>query len=341
MEPFTHLLASYTLARAARAPVISLRMAVFLCAGLAPDLDWFFHLPPPLTELRAYGTATHSLAGAAALAVAIGAAGWAAARRLGRERMSVGASLACAFAAVAVHLLLDLCSNLGVALFWPWRSARVAWNLVGGFDAVALVVLAACALLPALLSLVSEEIGAGAEALAARPWPAGAAWPLAALLLLTAYLGGRGLLHSRAEELLGGAQYQGSAPLHWAAYPQGAFSFAWRGVVETDTFLAEVEVPVAGGTAFHPRRAAIRFKPEPSAALDAAAASPLARAYTAVARFPAASLETTAEGARAELRELGDSPLRSAAGTWLALIDLDAQSHVLHQELRYAPSRNP
>jgi membrane-bound metal-dependent hydrolase YbcI (DUF457 family) len=310
-------------------------MAIFLCAGLAPDVDWFFHLPAPLSPLRAYGAATHSFVGAGVLAGVIGAGGWAAARKLGREKPSLGIALGSAIAGTGAHLLLDACSNAGIAFYWPFRAARVAWNLAGGFDGLLVALLTVCILLPALFSLITEEIGAGGEAQPSR------AWPFAALLLAAIYLGGRAMLHSRAEEILGAAQYQGSAPRHWAAYPLGTVPLTWRGVVETETFLGEMEVRVAGGPPFDPRRASLRFKPESSAALDVAAASPLARAYTAQARFPSASIEQTAEGVRAELRELGDSPLRSSGGVWLAVIELDAQSHVLRQDLHFLPSRTP
>ena len=334
MEPVTHLLASYTLARAARTRVFSPRMAVFLCAGTACDLDWFFRLPPPVSALRAYGTAAHSLVGAGALAGAIGLAGWAAARKNHRQKTPLGTTLAAAFAAAAVHLLLDLSSNTGIELFWPLRGMRVAWNLAGNFEGILLSVLAACALLPGLFSLVTEEIGAQTDT---RP---GRGWPLAALSLVVLDLGLRAFLHGRAEDLLGAARFQDATPRRWAAYPAGLSPFTWRGVAETDSSLVEVEVPVALGGAFDPQRASIRFKPEASPALDAAAATSLARAYTALARFPAASVEQGAEGMHVELRELGDSLLHTSGGTWLASIDLDAQTKVTHQELYWMPSRS-
>ena len=333
MEPVTHLFASYTLARAARTRAFSPRMAVFLAAGLAPDLDWFFHLRPPLHELRAYGTATHSLLGAAAVAVIVGAAGWAVGLRGKPSKSDLAALVGASFASAAVHVLLDLCSNTGIEFYWPFRATRVAWNFAASFDAILIALLALSALLPALLSLVTEEIGADRENLPSR------AWPLAALLIASLYMGSRAMLHARAEELLGAARYQQYAPRNWAAYPQGVFPLTWRGVVETDAFLAEVEVPVAGGTPFDPRRAALRFKPESSPQLDAAAASDLARAYTSMARFPSASIEQTGDGARAELRELGDSPLHTGGGVWLAIVELDAQSRLSHQELYFLSAR--
>jgi len=141
--------------------------------------------------------------------------------------------------------------------------------------------------------------------------------------------------------LLGAAEYNGSAPRHWAAFPEGILPFTWRGVVETDTFLAEVEVPVVAGGPFAPEKAELRYKPEASPALTLAAATPLASAYTALARFPFVTIESTSEGQRAELRELGDSPLRMRSGVWIAVIDLDPQLKVVAQTLRYDAVRAP
>jgi len=38
---------------------------------------------------------------------------------------------------------------------------------------------------------------------------------------------------------------------------------------------------------------------------------------------------------------MGDSPLRSRRGSWRAVIDFDAQSKVIRQELRHEAVRSP
>ena len=334
MNPVTHLLASYTLARAGRARLASPEMAAFLLAGVSPDVDWLWHLPEPLSPLRAYGTATHSLAGATVLAAAIGGGVWAASRRRLAAR-ALPRLLAAALVSAWAHLLLDLCSTTGIELYWPLRATRVSWNIASGFDAILLAILALCALLPALFGLVTEEISGQKVPRPAR------GWPVTALVLTLFYLGARATLDERATTLLGNAEYKGKSPMHWAAFASGSSPFTWRGIVETETFLAEVDVPVGTGRGFAAETAALKFKPEASPQLDAAAAAPLARAYTALARFPLMTLESTAEGTRAELGEFGDSPLRGRRGTWRAVIDLDAQLKVVHQELRYDALRSP
>ena len=335
MDPVTHLLASYTLARAARARVASPEMAAFLLAGIVPDVDWLWHLPEPLSPLRAYGTAGHSLVGVAVLSAAVGCGVWAAARKHRAQAPPLVWLLAAAFVSAGAHLLLDLASVSGIELYWPFLPTRISWNLVSGFDAILLTILAGCALLAALFGLVTEEIGQQKDP---RP-PRG--WAVTALALVVLYFGARAFLHARAEQLLGDAEFHGAVPRHWAAFPSGSSPFSWRGVVETDSFLAEVEVPVGTGRPLSAEMASLHYKPEASPQLDAAAAAPLARAYTVLARFPVLALEGTTEGTHAELHELGDSVLRSSRGAWRAVVELDAQLKVVRQELRYDVPRAP
>ncbi|HUJ40376.1 MAG TPA: metal-dependent hydrolase [Candidatus Acidoferrales bacterium] len=335
MDPVTQLLVAYTLARAARARVASPEMAVFLAAGIAPHLDWLWHLPAPLSQVRAAGTATQSLLGAFVLAALVAAAVWMATR--GRAGAAPPARLiGAAAAAASAHILLDLCSTTGIELYWPFHRARISWNLVEGFDVILLAILGLCALLPVLVGLVTEEIGGTRDSRPLR------AWPLAALALALLYLGARTMLHQRAEELVATALYQEKAARHWAAYPAGSNPLAWRGVAETDAFLAEVDVPLGPGAQFAPEHAALHYKPEPSPEEQAAAAAPLARAYVALARFPSLTLTASAEGGtQAQLRELGESALQSRRGGWLAVIELDPQSKVVRQELYYDAARVP
>ena len=334
MDPLTQLLAAYTLARAARLRMASPEMAAFLLAGIAPDLDWLWHLPYPLSQVRAFGTATQSLLGAALLAGAIAGAVWFGARGL-EQAPSLARLLAAASAAAAAHVLLDLCSTTGIELYWPFARARVSWNLVTGLDAILLAILALCALLSVLTGLVSEEIGDARDPRPPRTWP------VTALILVLIYLGARAMLHQRAEELLGRADYKGNTARRWEAFPAGANPFAWRGVVETDTFLAELDVPLGPGAEFSAENAALHYKPEPSPQEAAAAGAPLARAYVALARFPSLTLTGSADGTEAQFRELGYSALRSRHGMWLALVELGPDAKVVREELFYDATRAP
>jgi membrane-bound metal-dependent hydrolase YbcI (DUF457 family) len=348
MDPVTHLIASYTLARSTRARLASPQMAVVLVAGLAPDLDWLWHLPAPLAPMRAYGTATHSLAGAGVLAAAVAAAVWFVIRRTApadadlpavagvrseTARPRLSSLLAAALAAAGLHLLLDAAANAGIEPWWPFATTRVAWNLTPAFDSVAILLLLFFALLPLLILMIKEEIGVAVDPLPSR------IWPLAALALLGAWLGARAELHHRAEHMLADARYMSSGPLHWGAFPSGSSPFRWHGIWETDSFLAETEMTLGTQEPFTLDNAVIHYKPEPSAAVDAASAAPLSRAYVALARFPLLSIEAQPDGIHAQLSDLGSSLLHTHSGTWSVLIDLDAQPRVTREVLFYIPAK--
>ena len=333
MDLVTHLLASYTVGRTARARINSPLMAAALLAGTAPDIDRCWHLSGPLAAMRAYGTSTHSLPGAAALAAAIAAAVWAATRHRTSASHRLPALLAATFSAAGLHLLLDVSTGTGIEPWWPFLNARAAWNLTPSFDVVTVLLLVFFAVLPLLLVMIKEEIGVPVDPEPSR------VWPIAALLLVGMWLGVRAEMHHRAEKIVSGAVYHGGTALHWAAFPAGASPFRWRGVVETEALLADVEVVLESGQPFAPDAAVLYYKPDPSPIVDAVAAAPLARAYTALARFPLLNVETRPDGARAELRELGDSLLHTRDGSWAAQIDLDLQPRVTHETLFYLPAR--
>jgi len=334
MDPATHLLASYTLGRAARAHLKSPVMAAALLAGAAPDLDWLWHRSGPLAPMRAYGTVTHSVIGAALLAAAIAVALWGIMRKWSATPAGLPPLLATSSAAAALHLLLDLCASTGIEPWWPVNTVRAAWSVTPLFDAVGVILLVTCALLPLLLDMVKEEIGARVDSGPSR------VWPVTALVLMAAWVGARAVLHHRAEQVLAGATYKGEAALHWGAFPAGTSPFRWRGIVETGALLVEADVALDAAQPLSMDGVTIHYKPEPSPAVEAAAAAPLARAYTGVAQFPVLTVEVRPDGARAELHELGDSLLHTRDGAWNGLIELDPGSQVVRQSLYFVAAKS-
>src|SRR5712691_8950517 len=160
MEPITHAVASLTLARAGLNRASRLATPMVLVSGLAADLDWLSLLGGPAAFLRGHRTATHSLAGTAAITVATAVLFW----FLGRRHPSAPvrwprALLVCACGAGA-HLLLDLTNSYGVKLIWPFGEKWFAWDVVAYLDPWILILLLLGLLIPGLFRLVSEEIGA-------------------------------------------------------------------------------------------------------------------------------------------------------------------------------------
>ena len=169
--------------------------------------------------------------------------------------MAYPRALAVCACGAGMHLLLDLMNDAGVKLLWPFQQRWIAWDLAREVDPALLAILLAGLLLPALLNLVSEEIGARGHK---RPGQRGA---IVALTLTGAYLGLRAMEHQRAVALLDSRVYQQEAPLRAGAFPNVS-PLLWRGVVETETAIHEVDVSLTPGAEFDPRAARSQFKPK-------------------------------------------------------------------------------
>jgi membrane-bound metal-dependent hydrolase YbcI (DUF457 family) len=333
MDPLTHALTSYALARAALPKPARGATLLVVVAGLAPDLDMLSNLAGPSAALRLGGAVTHSFlgAGAVTLLLAICFRAWQ------RKRPSDGGSflsaLGLASLGVAAHVLLDLTNSNGVALLWPFRTARTAWNFNLLLDPILLGMLLFTLLLPGLFRMVNEEIGARTEGRAGR------GWSMVALAFLALFCASRFFLQQRAVILLGANLYHDRAPLHAGAFPDSANPFHWLGAVETEVSIEEVEVRVGPGAEFNPDRSRTYYKPEASPALDAARAAPVAARFLTLARFPSASITRTADGFRVDFRDIGLSSLRNLRGYYFAQVELDAQARVLREELEYERER--
>ncbi len=327
------MLVSLALGRAGLNKVTRMATPMVLSAGLAADLDWLSLAGGTRAFLHGHRTASHSLLGAAAIALIAACIFWLPGRSHSAAPVQFGRALiVCATAAVA-HLLLDLTNSYGVKLLWPFREKWYAWDLLDSIDPWVLGLLLLGLLLPGLFRLVSEEIGA-------RPKKRGAQrGAVIALALLTLYCGARWVLHDRALELLWARVYHGAAPLAVGAFPASASLLTWSGVVETDNTLEEIEVPLAVGSNFDPDAARTHFKPEPSPALDAARRSELGRDYLQFARFPRATVQKTQDGYRVQLRDLRFSSRLPGRRALVAIIDLNREVQVANEELQFASDR--
>jgi len=337
MEPVTHALASLALGRAGLSRVTPRAAPMLLISALAADLDWASYAWGAPGFLAWHRTASHSLLGTVAIAAAVAAAF----SLLGRWRLQsapnpvrfVPALAVCAGGA-GMHLLLDLTESYGVKLLWPFSAQWFALDLTEPVDPGLLLILLAGLLLPVLLNLITEEIGVRAKR---RTGQRGAA---IALSLVALYIGGRALLHARAETLLSSHIYRQEEPIRTGVFP--TFSpLLWRGVVETETALHAVEVPISPGARFDARMARSQFKPENSQALERAVASDAARAFLAFARFPLARMEPTDDVFEVRIRDLRFVPpsgtARSSTGI-IAVIMVNGQGEIASSVLEFETS---
>jgi len=332
MDPLTHALASYTLKRAAFPRVSRSVTLAILVAGIIADVDIFSRYFGPSAYLSFDRTFFHSLLAALLIALLATLPFFFLKPKNNQTKLAPANVFGASLAAALLHLLLDLCQSSGVALLWPFSSLRFALDWLPYLDLWALGIVLAGVLLPLISGLVTEEIGARKKGPRGR---LGASFSLAAVLF---YLIARSVLHGNAIATLESRTYRGESARRVAAFAESNSPFLWRGIVETERALLEVDVPVGLGSDFDPGAAVTTYKPEPSPALDAARNSAVARRFLHVARFPKASVEQTQTGYHVILRDLGDTRGSAAALPVQALIDTDPSGRVLSEELAWVPS---
>ena len=323
MDPATHALTSFALVRGIfpRRPWWFVSGVVL--AGTIADLDLFSALVGPAAYLSSRQTFTHSILGTAVvIASAVGSARFLRMKRrpLGKAAATkdggIATLLVAATLAAVVHVLMDVCTSAGVALLWPWRETRFAWDWLPGVDTWILAILLAGILLPELFGLVGSEIGAKEKA------PRGRIGAIAALLLVLLYVGARATLHGNAVAQLDAHTYRGESARRLAAFADPLSLVTWHGVVETSTQICTVNVPAAEGTRFDPESALCAHKPEASPALAKAQQALSMKTFLQAARFPKAIVGPTADGTEVvvrDMRDIAENEKRYAVAVYILL----------------------
>jgi len=332
MEPVTHALTSIALGRAGLNKITRAATPMLLVSGLIADIDWATRLGGANIFLRGHRTATHSLAGTAAIIVTVAAVAWFTGRKYPKFAVGILPALAICAIGAGAHLLLDMLNGYGVKLLWPFSPKWYAWDLADGVDSWILFFLLVGLLIPELFRLVLEEIGSKAKRTGRKR---GAIFGLVFVALVIA---GRSFAHQRAIALLDSRDYRGQTPLDVAAFPRPSNPLLWSGVVETDNALFNLEVPMGPGRAFDPELANVHFKPESSAILNNAVSSSTAIEFLNFARFPLASVQPEGPGFQVRLRDMRfESELAGRRGV-VAVIHLNAQSLVIGEHLEFDAS---
>ncbi|MGC0773787.1 MAG: metal-dependent hydrolase [Candidatus Acidiferrum sp.] len=361
MDIVTHGLASLAVARGffprlIKAPFV----AWVVLVGCAADLDQLSQYFGPSAFLEWHRTYAHSILGAfliSAILPAIltavvlygGMVSWDGIfvpigrlrkdggvpddRRAGRN-LVVGylflATFVAPLCAALLHIAMDACQSNGAMLFWPFSSRRFAADWLPGIDPWILAILIGAIALPELLRLVGSEIGAQSKK------PRGQTGAIIGLVLVFAYVGVRGALHSTVTALLVSRTFHGETPHRVWAYPGPLSPLTWHGVVETESALDEIDVNAAAVGDFDADTSLRVFKPESSPLLEAARNTNVARRFLATARIPKASVEQTEVGYAVILRDLRYAAAGETKHEIAAYIELDRNNQVTSQELVWA-----
>jgi membrane-bound metal-dependent hydrolase YbcI (DUF457 family) len=323
----THTLASFALARGffpRKGWPLTLGM---IAAGTLADVDILSVFFGPAAFLAAHRRWTHSLPGTI-MVIAIAAI---LTRRLETTKNTSLSMILAAMACSAVaHVLLDFYQSEGVMLLWPLRTARYQTDWLPSIDGWILALLIAGILFPELFRLVGSEIGVKDKN------PRGRNGAIVALALIATYIGARGILHAESMAFLEPRAYHGESARRMGSFPDSLSMFTWHGVVETESLICLVDVPVGLGKGFDPEAADCLHKPEPSPELYAAQATATVKKFLEVARFPRAAVAKTDDGHEVAIRSMRDQAEGETRHRVAAQIMMDGKYKVLSQELIWA-----
>ncbi len=229
------------------------------------------------------------------------------------------------WAAAGSHLLLDLANSYGVQLFWPWSARWYAADIEFATDPVLLALLLVGLGLPALLRLVSEEVGARRGSM-----QSGA---LVALALVAGLLSLRWASHRRALTALQSRTYHGQEAEAVAAFPTLANPFEWIGVAETPTAIEVAPINSLNGE-LDTESERIYYKPNPSAPLRAALKTRTLKVFMSFARFPWARVRSSRSGWVVTVQDLRFVAPGTDRKPMSAQVRLNKNLRVLSQTLR-------
>src|SRR5258705_485325 len=328
MDPFTHGLASYSITRAVFPSASRTTVIAAILAGSAADLDRLSAYASPSVFLDWHRTTTHSLLGTLIIvAVFVIAISITTKRKPNVAPMRT--VLLVLLAACSLHFAMDLTQNETLQLLWPFRAQRYSADWVAHFDLWILLILLAGVLLPQLLALVTEEIGAKSKS------PRGRFGAIIALATIVIYVGGRTILHGNGVAMMEARTYRRELPRRAAAFAESDSPVHWRGIVETERAFHELDLKLATGTSFNPDAAVVYYKPESSAPLDAARATKSVRRFLETARFPKASVEKTNTGYRVQIRDLAEERDARSGPRIIAIVETDSNGKVVSDELAW------
>jgi inner membrane protein len=310
MEPMTHFLTGAALARAGLNRKTAYATVVAVIAAEAADLDVLWSLAGPVESFKHHRGMTHTFLAAPLVAAAVVGGAWLydrsrqalQARRLakfdsgpvpdqntentpGQKVKAPPASVPAlqparwgwlyltALLAALSHLLLDWTNNYGVRPFFPFNARWYAGSFVFIAEPVLWLLLGLAMLMPWVLGLADQEIGARRKPFRGRGW---AIFALSGMVLLW---GWRWLEHDRALALLAHEQLGRQPAQRVAVEPYPVNPYRWHALVETADAFQTAEVNTGAGTVDSDPQTDLLFKPTQTDAVRAAKQTPLGQVY--------------------------------------------------------------
>jgi len=325
VDPVTHLLTGWPLARTGMAGDSRHATVALLVSSLLVDID-VLHLAAGAESYARHGGAwSHSIIGSGLLGAATAVAFWAWAAKKKQEVPLLRLGMGCMVAAW-VHMTMDWATPVGIRLLYPFRNKLFALDWFPMTDLLLLVLFTVTLFLPWLFSLIQEEIGARRKD---RP-PRWGAWvALGGLLLL---VGARAMNHQDALAELDSQRYQGSRAERTGVFPTAANPYRWVGLADTGNSLAQMDIDLLRGRV---ERTGAWFKPQAHPALEAAERTGTMETFRLRARFPLAGVTRTSKGWRVELQDLSCSGGASLCPRLEAGVEMNSEFFVTAEWLRW------
>jgi inner membrane protein len=332
LEPITHFLTGACLSRAGFNRKTALATATTTLAAEAPDVDILGNFKDPVFGFAHHRGFTHSLLGlllVEALVVGFMYSVWHIRGRSVKDPNLPprwGRLFLFAYLAGLTHILLDFTNNYGVRPFWPFSETWYSWDIVFIVEPVLLVLLVGGLVVPALFSLINDEIGVRQKG------PQGRLAAALALLGVVAVWGLRDYEHRRAVNALEARLYDGADPIRVSAYPYWLNPFRWYGVAETRDFFATMLVDSSIAEVDPEGRMRIQHKPEETPVTLAAKRSYLGRVYLDWAQYPITETEQVERGYVVRFRDLRYyDPDQARRSLLSAAVELDSNLNVVSE----------
>lgn len=333
MDNLTHTLVGVALGQAGLKRKSRYAMLALIIGSNLPDADIVTALDGGVNYLKNHRGITHSLLGLTVLAVILALAMYALGRMVSPRKNSPPLSLKWLFIvcwiATACHVLMDFTNAYGIRPFLPFSGRWVAWDIMPIVGPYLLVILILGLGLPAVLKLVTEEVGAGNRV--SRTGRTGAIVALCAMLALW---GLRDFAHRRTLGMLNAHTYGEQTAVRLGAFPSPLSPFEWTGVAETDSSFYLLNADALASDV-ETSSAQMFRKPPASPELTAAQNAPAAKVFLNFARFPWAMVNATEEGFEVYIRDLRFASPRSSAWGFVLEIDLDRSLRVQHESFSF------
>jgi len=284
MEPVTHFLTGACIGRAGLNRKTAYATLAAVLAAEAADIDILWSFAGPVQELKHHRGITHTFLAAPFVAAAVVGLLWFFHRWQQSHRTRGQAAtqqqpvrwgwvyLAALIAALS-HLLLDWTNNYGLRPFFPFNPRWYAGSFVFIAEPVLWVLLLLAIIMPWLLGLADNEIGARRQPFRGR------GWAVFALTGMLAFWCWRWAEHAQAQAMLENTQVTSQIVRRIALEPYPVNPFRWHAILETPDFYQTAEVNTRTGSIDSDPHRDILYKPADNPAIQAAKLTSIGKVY--------------------------------------------------------------